>query len=106
MKSLRFAFIIIIIIMIIIINQFVTRQVPVSQILRPDLFEHKNVAGDKCFKTAVFMVAICNTADHYIFALSFLSIFFFPRLISAVGDWVFTIFPHTVCPSCEFRMHV
>jgi len=32
------------------------------------------------------MVALCNRADHYIFALWFyLSSFFFPRLISAVG---------------------
>jgi len=46
------------------------------------------------------MVALCNSADHYIFIL-FLSscffhsfFFFFPRLISAVGDWMFTIY-HT-----------
>ena len=56
------------------------------------------------------MVALCNRADHYIFALwflfssFFLSFFlsFFPRLISAVGDWMSTILPHM----CEFRMHV
>jgi len=28
----------------------------------------------------------------------FLSIFFFPRLISAVGDWMSTILPHLVWP--------
>jgi len=28
----------------------------------------------------------------------FLSSFFFPRLISAVGDWMFAILPHTVWP--------
>ena len=34
----------------------------------------------------IIMVALCNRADHYIFALWFyLSSFFFPRLISAVG---------------------
>jgi len=34
---------------------------------------------------AVIMVTLCNKADHYIFALWFLSFFFFfPRLISAV----------------------
>jgi len=45
-----------------------------------------------------FMVALCNRADHYIFIL-FLSFFlFFPRLISAVGDWMFTILRHMVWP--------
>jgi len=43
----------------------------------------------------LFMVALCNRADHYIFIL-FLS--FFPRLISAVGDWMFTILWHMVWP--------
>jgi len=49
----------------------------------------------------LFMVALCNRADHYIFALWFLSssfFLFFPRLISAVGDWMSTILPHTVWP--------
>jgi len=31
---------------------------------------------------------------------------FFPRLISAVGDWMFTILWHMVWPGCEFRMQV
>jgi len=50
------------------------------------------------------MVALCNRADHYIFALWFLASFFllfFPRLISAVGDWMSTkttILPHMVWP--------
>jgi len=35
-----------------------------------------------------------------------LSFFFFPRLISAVGDWMSTILPHMVWPYCKFRMHV
>jgi len=52
-----------------------------------------------------FMVALCNTADHYSFALRFLFSFFFPRLISAVGDWMSTILPHMVW-QCEFTMHV
>ena len=35
------------------------------------------------------------------------SIFFsFPRLISAVSDWMSTILPHMVWPYCEFRMQV
>jgi len=44
----------------------------------------------------VVMVALCNRADHYIFALWFLS--FLPRLILAVGDWMSTILPHMVWP--------
>jgi len=38
------------------------------------------------------MAALWNRAGHYIFATWFLSIFlsFFPRLISAVADWMFT----------------
>ena len=40
-----------------------------------------------------------SRCGHYIFALWFLSsIFFIPRLISAVGDWML--------PYCEFRMLV
>ena len=51
----------------------------------------------------LFMVALCNRADHYIFILfllssSFFFLFFFPRLISAVGDWMFTILWHMVWP--------
>jgi len=38
------------------------------------------------------MAALRSRCGHYIFALWFLSsIFFIPRLISAVGDWMFTI---------------
>jgi len=56
---------------------------------------------------SVFMTALCNRAGHYIFAMWFLlSIFFFPRLISAVADWMSVIPPHMVRPSCEFRMQV
>jgi len=43
-----------------------------------------------------FMVALWNRADHYIFILFLSSFFFFPRLISAVGDWMFTILWHIV----------
>jgi len=46
------------------------------------------------------MAALWNRTGHYILMLWFLSIFFylsfFPRLISAVGDWMSTIFPHMV----------
>jgi len=66
------------------------------------------------------MVALCNRADHYIFMLWFVLLLwspyvigrpyifsscyylsfylFFPRLISAVGDWMSTILPHMVWP--------
>ena len=48
------------------------------------------------------MAALCNRAGHYIFALwfLFLSIFYlvFPRLISAVAEWISTILPYMVWP--------
>jgi len=45
------------------------------------------------------MVALSNRTDHYIFALWFISFFFFfPRIISAVADWMSTILPHMVWP--------
>ena len=43
------------------------------------------------------MVALWNRADHYIFVLWFL-LSFFPRLISAVADWMSAILPHMVWP--------
>jgi len=46
----------------------------------------------------IIMVALCNRADHYIFMLFLLLLLLllllFPRLISAVGDWMFTILWH------------
>ena len=52
--------------------------------------------------SSFFMVALCSRADHYIFILFLLSSSssssFFPRLISAVGDWMFTILRHMVWP--------
>jgi len=47
----------------------------------------------------LFMVALCNRADHIYFhpvSSSSSSSFFFPRLISAVGDWMSTILRHMV----------
>jgi len=51
----------------------------------------------------IFMVALWNTADRYInfFPVVFSSIYlsvFFPRLISAVADWMSAILPHMVWP--------
>jgi len=49
----------------------------------------------------LIMVALWNRADHYIFMLWFLSIYlsiFFPRLISAVAEWMSAIaYLHTWC---------
>jgi len=48
------------------------------------------------------MVVLWNRANHYIFILWFLSssIYpsFFPRLISAVADWMSAILQHMVWP--------
>ena len=53
-------------------------------------------------RPSLFMVALCNRADHYIFILFLLLLsfflLFFPRLISAVGDWMSTILRHMVWP--------
>jgi len=52
----------------------------------------------------IVMVALCNRADHYIFILflplplPLLLFLLFPRLISAVGDWMSPILPHMVWP--------
>jgi len=47
---------------------------------------------------SVVMAALCNRTGHYIFALWFLLSSFFPRLISAVADWMSAILPHMVWP--------
>jgi len=48
----------------------------------------------------VIMVALCNRAGQTIIFLpcGFFFLLFFPRLISAVGDWMSTILPHMVWP--------
>jgi len=59
--------------------------------------------------TLFFMVSLCNRADHIYFhpvVCSFFFLFFFPRLISVVRDWMSAILPHMVWPWCEFRMQV
>jgi len=54
------------------------------------------------------MAALYNRAGHYIFVLWFLLpsfyLFSFPRLISAIADWMSTILPHMVWPYCEFKV--
>jgi len=54
------------------------------------------------------MVTLCNRADHYIFALLFLSIYlssssFFPRLISAAAGWMSTILDTWCGPSANLE---
>ena len=54
-----------------------------------------------CSKFLVIMAALCNRGAIVFLPCSFflLSIFFFfPRLISAAGDWMSTILPHMVWP--------
>jgi len=46
----------------------------------------------------IIMVALCNTAYFCPVISFYLSSFFFPRLISAVGDWMSTILLHMVWP--------
>ena len=52
----------------------------------------------------VIMAALWNRAGQIYFHPVVSSSF--PRLISAVGDWMSTILPHMVWPSCKFRMQV
>jgi len=56
--------------------------------------------GSKATTRSFTMAALCNRTGHYIFILWFLllSSSFFPRLISAVGDWMSAIRPHMVWP--------
>jgi len=48
----------------------------------------------------LIMATLHSRCGYYIFALWFLLPLssFIPRLISAVGDWMFTILPHKVWP--------
>jgi len=54
------------------------------------------------YLAAFIMATLCNRAGHYIcplwFLLSPIYLLFFPRLISAVADWMSTILPHMVWP--------
>jgi len=75
----------------------------VSQTAALNRGHHLNLAGRPsrwALAHILVMVALCNRADHCIFILflSFFFFLFFPRLISAVGDWMFTILWHMVWP--------
>jgi len=50
---------------------------------------------DHCF---FIMAALRSKFVHYILQLWLHSSFFFPRLFSAVGDWLSAILPHMVWP--------
>jgi len=43
------------------------------------------------------MAALRSRYGHYIFALRIFLLSFFPRLISAVAEWMSTILPHIWC---------
>jgi len=53
-----------------------------------------------CFKIThqLVMVALFNRATIIFSSCSFFLSMFFPRLISAVSDWMSTILPHMVWP--------
>ena len=61
---------------------------PDKAVLEPSLILYLRVTQP--MSNMFFMVGLCNRADHYIFALLFLSSIFFPRLISAAAGWMST----------------
>jgi len=73
-----------------------------ASVLSVNSVQRDSLAVDVAAATAdvsVIMATLCNRTGHYIFALWFLSYsLFFPRLVSAVGDWMSTILPHMVWP--------
>jgi len=77
-----------------------------SVVIRFETFYfHKNAYRNLHFVTFLggmfIMVVVWNRADHYIFILWVLLLLlsiFFPRLISAVADWMSTILPHMAWP--------
>jgi len=60
------------------------------------LVDHVSDVYKTTLHNTLFMTALRSRWGHYIFALWFLS--FFPRLISAVADWISTILLHMVWP--------
>jgi len=59
---------------------------------------------DSSILFVLFVAALRSRCRHCIFVLLFLLLLFFPRLISAIADWMSTILLHMVWPYCEFRM--
>ena len=77
----------------------------VADTCSPDNGTGKTCLAEVCtVPVLLVMVALCNRADHYILILFLSSFFllllllFFPRLISAVGNWMFTIPWHMMWP--------
>ena len=65
------------------------------------IFTVRNLYLHHSAKTRRIMLALWNRADHYIFILSFVYsffFFFFPRIISAVAEWMSAILAHMVWP--------
>ena len=64
-----------------------------------DITRTQNVSEYMLILALCLVLAILRSrCGIYIFALWFLSIFFFPRLISAAADWMSAILPHMVWP--------
>jgi len=55
----------------------------------------KVIVSQRC---ELFMVALWNRADHYIFMLWFVLSSFFSHLISPAAIWMSAILPHMVWP--------
>jgi len=66
------------------------------EVLHITYVHSSHVKADVAGLKMVVMVALCNSADCGLPGRFYLS--FFPRLISAVGDWMSTILPHMVWP--------
>jgi len=91
-----------------LVHAFWSRQ---SNIVTSVLGSPTRLLANVCNCIAFIMAALWYRAGHYIFALWFLSSsfylsLFFPRLISAVAEWMSAILPRMVWPKCESRMQV
>ena len=73
-------------------------------VIPPILHHLRDIAFDKSRLSMIVMAALRSRCGHYIFALWFLlssSSCFFPRLISAIGDWMSTIKGRTIQPKLD-----
>jgi len=73
---------------------------PVGSRAKPQFGSEQRSPTEASDLLRIIMVAQWNSADHYIFALWFLLLLFsfFPRLISAVADWMSAILTHMLWP--------
>ena len=67
---------------------------------------HTHRVGRRSYPT--FYGRLCNRGAIIFLSCGFFLLLpiFFPRLISAVADWMSTILRHMVWPLCKFRMQV